>query len=165
MSRDRFQDHPRGVDVTNWMKRVRGAIGIGLTWGAAWLGAGLIFMVIAAPHPENPFFVAWGILGFIAGVTFATILGIVERRRLIDQLSLPRIAGWGALGGLALAGIFAGGVTGQFWLLGPLFALAGAGCAAGTLGLARRGDQRRFLDATADLSEAALSSDPRRKLP
>jgi hypothetical protein len=152
--------------MRRWLKRTRGAIGIGLTWAAAWFGAGMIFMVAVAPHPENPFPVVWGIFGLIAGVTFAGILGIIERRQGIDQLSLPRVAGWGALGGLLLAGtVQIAGLLGGFLLLGPLFALAGAGCAAGTLALARRGDEQQFLHSNADLPEPALPANGRRKLP
>jgi hypothetical protein len=148
------------------MRRARGAIGIGLTWAAAWFAAGIIFMVAAAPHPENPFFVAWGVFGFIAGLVFASILGIIERHRGIDQLSLPRVAGWGAIGGLSLAVIVQlAGLVGQFLLVGPLFALAGAGCAAATLALARKGDERRLLHSSADLSVPALTAHERRKLP
>lgn len=152
--------------MRRWMRRARGAIGIGLTWAAAWFGAGIIFMVAVAPHPENPFFVAWGVFGFIAGLTFASILGIIERKRGIDQLSLPRVAGWGALGGLSLAiTVQLGGPVGQFLLIGPLFALAGAGCAAATLALARKGDERPLLHSRADPHAHVLAADQRRKLP
>ena len=34
------------------------------------------------------------------------VLGLVEGRRRFDQMSLPRFAGWGAVGGLLLSGIF-----------------------------------------------------------
>jgi hypothetical protein len=71
---------------------------------------------------------------------FSGILGIVEGRRRFDQISLPRFAGWGALGGLLPSGIFAlaTGLGGEFLVLGPVLALAGAGSAAGTRALARR---------------------------
>jgi hypothetical protein len=148
------------------MRRIRGAIGIGLTWGAAWFAAGLVFMLVAAPHPENPFFVAWGVLGFVAGLTFAGLLGIIERRRGVDQLSLKRVAGWGAAGGLTLAVIVqVAGLSGDFLLLAPLFALAGAGCAAGTLALARNGDERHLLHPSAGLPKPILTGRERGKLP
>jgi hypothetical protein len=152
--------------MKNWLRRIRGAIGIGLTWGAAWFAAGLVFMVVAAPHPENPFFVAWGVLGFVAGLTFAALLGLIERRRGIDQLSLKRVASWGAVGGLALAVIAQiAGLSGGFLLLAPLFALAGAGCAAGTLVLARKGDEQHRLHSSAGVPNPILTARERRKLP
>jgi hypothetical protein len=152
--------------MKKWLRSIRGAFGIGLTWGAAWFAAGLAFMVVAAPHPENPFFVAWGALGFVAGITFAGLLGIIERRRGIDQLSLKRVAGWGAAGGLSLAIVVQiAGLSGDFLLLAPLFALAGAGCAAGTLALARKGDEQHLLHSGASLSDPVLTARERRKLP
>lgn len=67
-------------------------------------------------------------------------------------MSLPSFAGWGALGGLLLSGVLvvAAGPDGEFLVLGPVFALAGAISAAGTLTLARRAEDRELLDAEAD---------------
>lgn len=48
--------------------------------------------------------------------------------------------------------------------LGPLFAVAGAGCAAGSLALARRAGDRELLDAGADVGEAGLTKDEAREL-
>ncbi len=46
---------------------------------------------------------------------------------------------------------------GQLVFLGPLFAVAGAGSAAGSLALARRAEDRASLDAGADVTEAQLT--------
>lgn len=127
--------------MKQWARRIRGAIGMGLTWAAAWFAAGLILLaVVGFGAADVPFPLFFGLLGFLAGATFSVILGMFGRYRHFDQLSLPRFAGWGALGGLLLAGMFslAAGLEGEFLVLGPLFAFAGAGCAAGTLLLARR---------------------------
>ena len=32
--------------MMKWVRRIRGAIGMGLTWAAAWFGAGLILLVV-----------------------------------------------------------------------------------------------------------------------
>jgi hypothetical protein len=79
-------------------------------------------------------------------------------------MSLPRFAAWGAIGGLLLSGIlaWAAGLGGEFLVLGPVFALSGAGCAAGSLALARRAEGREFLDASAD--EAGIAEDKAREL-
>ena len=102
-------------------------------------GAGMILLfIVGFGAADVPFPLFFGLLGFLAGVTFSLILGIVERRRSFDQMSLPRFAAWGAAGGLALAlplGLSVGG--GALPILVPIFALAGATCAAGTLALAR----------------------------
>jgi hypothetical protein len=142
--------------MKKWLRRIRGAIGMGLTWAIAWFVAGIILLlVVGFGAADVPFPLFFGLLGFLAGVTFSGVLGIVERRRRFDQMSLPRFAGWGAVGGLLLSGTFAwaAGLGGEFLVLGPVFALAGAGCAAGSLALARRAEERELLDAGADVAE------------
>jgi hypothetical protein len=113
---------------------------MGLIWGAAWFTAGMVLLVIVGPDAADvPFPLGFGLLGFLVGTTFSAIVGIAEGRRRFDQMSIPRFAGWGALGGLLFSGVFAlvAGLGGEFLVLGPVFALAGAGSAAGTLALAR----------------------------
>ena len=137
--------------MNRWLRRIRGAIGLGLTWAAAWFGAGMILLlVVGVGAADVPFPLFFGLLGFLAGATFSGVVGMVEGRRKFDQMSLPRFAAWGALGGLLLSGIFvlAAGLGGEFLVLGPVFALAGAGSAAGTLALARRTAKREVPDAT-----------------
>ncbi len=153
--------------MKKWLRRIRAAIGMGLTWAAAWFGAGLILLlVVGVGAADVPFPLFFGLLGFLAGATFSGVLGIVEGRRRFDQMSLPRFAGWGALGGLLLSGILvlATGLGGEFLVLGPVFALAGAGSAAGTLALARRAEERELLDASAGVGEAGLTEDEEREL-
>lgn len=72
-------------------------------------------------------------------------------------MSLPRFAGWGALGGLLISGglVWAAGPTGEFVVLGPVFALSGAISAAGTLALARKAEGS--LDASSRAHEPRLS--------
>jgi len=149
------------------MRRIRGAIGVGLTWAAAWFGAGmLMLLVVGFGAADVPFPLFFGLLGFLAGVTFSGILGIVGRRRRFDQMSLPRFAGWGAFGGLLLAGVvrLAAGPDGELVVLGPVFAVAGAISAAGTLALARRGDRRELRDAGVEAAELGPSRDAAREL-
>ncbi len=148
--------------MRKWRRRIRGAIGMGLTWAAAWFGAGLILLLVALAFgnpPEVPFPLFFGLLGFLAGVTFSGVLGIAEGRLRFDQMSLPRFAGWGAVGGLLLSGVLAlaTGVGAGFLELGPVFALAGAGCAAGSLTLARKAEARESLDGGTDVAEASLT--------
>lgn len=116
---------------------------MGLTWGAAWFGAGMVLLLIVGIGAADvPFPLFFGLLGFLAGALFSVILGIAERRHRFEEMSLPRFAGWGALGGFMLAVVVAvvavGGDPGLEILgLGSLFALAGGGSAAGTLALGR----------------------------
>ena len=154
--------------MKKWLRRLRGAIGLGLTWAAAWFGAGMVLLlVVGVGAADVPFPLFFGLLGFLAGATFSGILGIFARRRRFDEMSLPRFAVWGALGGLLLSGIVfvAAGPGGEILVLGPVFAAAGAISAAGTLALARRAEERALPDDNAEAVEAGLHKDESRKLP
>ena len=112
------------------LRRIRGAIGMGLTWGAAWGAAGTILAVVTRFKADAPFPLIFAVLGFIAGVIFSAILALTESRRGFDQMSLPRFAGWGAVSGLLLSGIFVVGaalrgasVWGEFLVFGPALAV------------------------------------------
>ena len=163
--------------MSKWFRRLRGAIGMGLTWAVAWFGAGMVMMLgflvmTGSTGADVPYPIGFGALGFVAGVTFSGILGLVEGRRRFDQMSLPRFAGWGAAGGLLFALVFVSAVTflddptflGNIVVLGPVFALAGAGCAAGTLAVARRADDRELLEAGDEVADVGLSSGEARDL-
>jgi hypothetical protein len=49
-------------------------------------------------------------------------------------------------------------------VLGPIFATAGAACAAGSLALARMAEDRELLDASADVAEVGLTGDEAQEL-
>ena len=89
--------------MRKWLRRIRGAIGIGLTWALAWFGAGLLLLVVGF-RADVSFPLFFALLGFLAGVTFSGVLGILGGRRRFDQMSLPRFAMWGGGGGLLLSG-------------------------------------------------------------
>ena len=142
--------------MKKWLRRIRGAIGMGLAWATVWFGAGMILLLIVGfGAADVPFPLGFGVLGFLAGVTFSAVLGLVEGRRRFDQMSLPRFAGWGAVGGLLFsvifvfaAAAFAEGATfiQNLVFLGPLFAGIGAGSASGLLVLARKAQNRELLE-------------------
>jgi hypothetical protein len=148
--------------LLRWLKRLRGAIGMGLTWAIGWFIAGMAFALVVGPGTDDvPLPIRFGLVGFLSGITFSGVLGVLERRRGFDQMSLPRFAGWGAVGGLVLFGLFAmtAGPGGEPLVFAPLFALAGAGSATGTLALARKAGGRESLDAEADVNERRLTED------
>lgn len=99
--------------MKGWMKRVRGVIGMGLVWAIGWAIAGLMIGVASKLLPGLPwdsFFSvfdaplpALAVPGFFGGVLFSIVLGVAARRRRFDELSLPRFAAWGAVGGLLLS--------------------------------------------------------------
>ena len=135
--------------MSKWLRRIRGAVGMGLAWAMAWFGAGMVLLLIVGPDAADvPFPLGFGLLGFLAGTTFSGVLGIVGGRRTFDQMSLPRFAGWGALGGLLFAVIFvlaAGLGGGVLLVLGPVFALSSAASAAGSLALARKAEDQELI--------------------
>jgi len=143
------------------MRRIRGAMGMGLTWAAAWFGAGMVLLLIVGPDAADvPFPLGFGFLGFLAGMTFSGVLGVVERRRRFDEMSLPRFALWGGVGGFLFSGLFVGAAglgAGVFLGLGLLFAASGAACAAGSLALARMAESPEPLDAGPDAGDAKLT--------
>lgn len=159
--------------MRTWLRRIRGAIGMGLTWAVAWLGAGLVLLLIVGPDAADvPFPLGFGALGFLAGATFSGVLGMIEGRRRFDQMSLPRFAGWGAVGGLLLSGIFVGVTTllGEltldvFLVLGPVFTAAGAASAAGTLVLARMAEDPESVAGRGDAEDVGPSEGEARELP
>jgi hypothetical protein len=96
-----------------WLRRIRGAIGMGLTWAVGWALAGVLIGVASRLLPGLPwdsFFEvfdaplpALAMPGFLGGVLFSAVLGVAGRRRRFAQLSLPWFAAWGAVGGLLLS--------------------------------------------------------------
>ncbi len=143
------------------LRQFRAALGIGLMWAVIWLPIGLALALYAASFPPQPsdiisrpvsvpwFVTVWTAWGGISGTGFAIILGFTERRRSLSELSLSRIAAWGALGAmtvptlLILVEILSTPLSLHFydWRL-PLVVLAvsatlGGVCGAVTLTLAR----------------------------
>ncbi|HEY0996539.1 MAG TPA: hypothetical protein VGD77_11160 [Gemmatimonadaceae bacterium] len=147
----------------NWLRRIRGAVGMGVAWGIAWAIVGIGIGVSSRLLPFLPwdrFFAVYdaplptlAIPGFVGGAIFSVVLGIVARRRRFDQLSLPRFAAWGAIGGVLLslvpaalvsAGLVTLAVGGAgLWeltaMIGVPLTLLSAASAAGSLAIARKG--------------------------
>ncbi|HET7322287.1 MAG TPA: hypothetical protein VFI96_07330 [Longimicrobiaceae bacterium] len=147
--------------MKEWLRRIRGALGTGLTWAVGWAVAGVLIGVASVLLPWLPwhyFFEvfdaplpALAVPGFFGGVLFSVVLGIAGRRRRFADLSILQMAAWGAVGGVllglvpaamvlvGLATIGSGGLG--LWQLtavicGPL-ALLSAASASGSLALAR----------------------------
>lgn len=150
-----------------WTRRIRGAIGMGITWAAAWSAAGSALRWVFGVNTDAPLPLVFGVFGFIAGVIFAGVLMVTERRRRFDQMSLPRFAGWGAVGGLLVSVLVAKAASlgwGDVLALAPTLAAASAVCATGSLALARRAVRRELSESGGDAAEAALTDREKRKL-
>lgn len=157
--------------MKTWLRRIRGAIGMGLTWALGWALFGLMIGVSSRLLPGLPWdalfevfdapLPALAVPGFFGGVLFSVVLGIAGRRRTFDELSLPRFALWGAAGGLLLSLVPAamvgvglasleGGRFGLWQLttmIGPPLMLLSAVSASVSLMLARRAEDREALGA------------------
>jgi hypothetical protein len=131
--------------MRTWLRRIRGAIGMGLLWAGGWFAAGMGLLLVVGPDAADvPFPLGFGALGFLAGISFSLVLVLAEGRRRFEQMSLLRFAAWGAVGGVLFSAIFAmaAGLGGAFPVLGTVFGLAGGGSAAGTRVLARVAEDR-----------------------
>ena len=157
--------------MKEWGRRIRAAIGMGLTWGAAWFCAGILLARVPGFYSDLPFALLFAPLGFFAGIIFFGILMVTEGRRGFDRMSLSRFAGWGAVSGLLLSGIFVVGAAlrgealwGEFLVFGPVLAMASAVCAAGSLAMARRAERRELAGPSGDPAEVELARDEKREL-
>jgi hypothetical protein len=153
--------------MKRWLRRIRAALGMGLLWALVWAPvAVLIGTQIVDPHDtmDEMWWMVGALPGFLCGVTFSVILGVAARRRRLDELSIARVGGWGAVAGL-LIGILPfllgdrGGrpvlllavvVIGAFTLLSAL-------SAAGSLALAQRAQRRDALAGGASLDDVGLT--------
>lgn len=89
------------------LRKVRGVMGIGLTWGILW--AAIFAALVAVAGSIDPNDIApgeapidvWpigGVVGLVSGVTFGTLLSFAESGKAILSISLIRAAMWGILG-------------------------------------------------------------------
>lgn len=165
--------------MQTWFRRIRGALGMGTTWALGWALTGLAIGVASMALPFLPwhwFFdlvdaplPALAVPGFFGGMFYSLVLGIAARRRRFEDLSLPRVAAWGAVGGLMLALLPAfmvlvglasmGGKGLGLWQLtaiiaGPLMLLSSAS-ATGSLLIARKAEHRA-LPAGEDVADLGL---------
>ena len=150
-----------------WMRRIRGAIGMGITWGVAWSFVGALPRWLFGFNTDAPFPLIFGVLGFFAGVIFSGILMLTEGRRGFDELKLSRFGVWGGVGGFLLSGIFTRAASlgwADAMAIAPTFAIASAICASGSLALARRAKMQELPDTRGDSASGKLPNREKRKL-
>jgi len=153
--------------MKKWLKRLRGALGMGVTWAVAWaiVGGGIMEGIV---DPQGKILDMWpqtlAIPGFVGGVVFSVLLWSVAGRRRFDELSLARFSTWGAAVGLLLGGLAVGAGAGgalPLWMraaviVGPVTLLSVVS-ASGSLLLARRAARRDLLPAAVDDDNNALA--------
>jgi Mg/Co/Ni transporter MgtE len=149
--------------MRKWLRRIRGAIGIGAIWGAVWAAVGFVPRWVFGIDSDLPFSFLFGALGFISGVMFSGVLVLAEGRRRFHQMSLPRFAAWGAVGSLVLSTLLVRTAPSISWgdalAVYTALGVAGAVCASGSLALARRA-VRRDLSHTPAEASLRLPSEP-----
>ena len=162
------------------LRRIRGAIGMGVTWAIGWAIGGVGIGVASLLLPFLPWHLwfdvfdaplpAMAVPGFFGGVIFSIVLGFAARRRRFEELSLPKFAAWGALGGLLLTALpvamvgvglasthlSPGAALRGLAVVGGPFMLFGAASAAVTLLVARRAERNASGERDADERDAAL---------
>jgi hypothetical protein len=89
-------------------KRIGRAAAMGVAWAVVWAPIAVLIGTTII-DPDNSMDEMWPVVGaypgFLCGVIFLALLGLAERGRSIDQVSLSRAAAWGALAGVVV-GIF-----------------------------------------------------------
>jgi hypothetical protein len=153
--------------MRTWLRRIRGAIGIGVTWAAVWFAAGSVPRWVFGVNTDAPLPLVFGLFGLLAGVVFSAVLALTEGRRRFDQMSLPRFAVSGAMGGLLLSALVAKAGSlgwGDVLALAPTLAVASAVSAAGSLAMARRAVRRELPDSRGNTAEVELTDEKRKPL-
>ena len=159
--------------MSKWLKRIRGALGIGLTWAVAWgfVGA-LLGLSLVGPSAIGAVSLSFALYGFICGGGFSVLLGLTEGRRTFEEMSLKRFAVCGALAPLLMQVMLVTALA--FWgdpgqllnrlISATILALLGAGSAAGSLALARRADHGELLEAGSDVADIGLTQEEKHAL-
>ena len=153
--------------MRTWLRRIRGAIGMGVLWAAVWFAAGSVPRWVFGVNTDAPLPLVFGLFGLIAGVVFSAVLALTEGRRSFDEMSLPRFAGWGAMSGLLLSALVAKAGSlgwGDVLALAPTLAVASAVSASGSLAMARRAVRQELPDSRGNTAEVELTDYEKRKL-
>ena len=142
--------------MNTWLRRIRGAVLMGLTWAAVWVPIAVLMSMVVDPDAsmDEPWILVGAYPGFLSAVVFSMVIWFAERRCRFDELSLVRVAALGAVAGLLVGMVpFVAGSNSTnlpTWLL--TFAIAGpitllsAVSAGGSLVLARRAKKLNLLD-------------------
>ena len=156
-----------------WLRRTRAALTIGLTWALGWAPVGVLVGLAVAPHGrlDEPWPLIFASPGFAGGVLFSILLARRAHHRRVADLSVPRVARWGGLAGLAVGSLpfLIGSPTGRIPLALLYAVVAGAtttlcaASAAATVAVAQRGRSTDLPGASHEsdrVDAAALLADP-----
>jgi hypothetical protein len=161
-----------------WLRRLKGAIGMGVIWAASGFAAGGVIELIHNiwPNPIGAAVDIWPMMlaipGFLGGLGFSVVLAIAGRHRRFDELSLGRFAVLGAAGGIVAslvpAVLVTAGSEAPIWSvvleLASPFAIGGAAAAAGTLVVARLSEDQDLLTSGEEIASVGLTAEEAREL-
>ena len=154
--------------MKGWWRRIRASLGMGAIWAGGGGFIGGLIELIANIFPGLPlgFVDMWiqslALPAFFGGVIFSGVLRIAAGRRRLDELSLPLVTAWGAVGGVLLGGLVTAiGVSPLIIVPATLLSAFGASL---TLVLARMAERQDLLDAGADADHVGLSRREEREL-
>lgn len=166
---------PCEVALNKWLRRVRGAVGMGLTWAIVWAPVAVLIGLIV--DPTDSMDEMWPMIGalpgFLGGVVFSAVLGFAANRRKLSDLSIRKVALWGA-GARLFVGVVpfllgTAAASTRPWLLPTVvissITLLCAASAAGSLWLARRGENHTSRDIGSGRADTDLSGGGARELP
>lgn len=181
------------MNVDNLSRRLRGAVGNALVWGAGWAACAVVVFAGLKVTGILPASVIWpdailiaarlGFAGGVTGAAFSLIIGMLYRGRRLSQINALRFGAGGAI----VAGLFVptflqtmnllsgGGMVAMKYVMDDmLLAAAFGGVAAGlSLKLAQRAElllpggsqDRPGLSAGGEFSPPVGAWDGRRKAP
>ena len=134
--------------MKGFLRRLRGIIGTALTWAVGFVAFFGLTRILAGDWSvlSASGVTSLAIVGFLMGSVFSGILILIEGRRSLLDLSLKRVALWGAVGSLMVLGVFtllSGTIAWDIWV-GAI--LATAGLSSGSVALAQR-SERTLLEA------------------
>jgi hypothetical protein len=144
--------------VGQWLRRVRGAVLLGLTWAVVWAPIAVVIgtQIVDPDNSMDEMWVAIGAYpGFLCGVVFCALLGLVQARCRLEDVTLARAATLGALSGIAVGALpfLIGTYNPEFALTRPVivgsFTLLGALSAVGSALVARIVSRRKLSDPSA----------------
>ena len=147
-----------------WFRRLRAALGTAVTWAVGWAVVGMALSILGGVAPLSGIILG-AMSGFWSGGAFAVVLGVMERKRTLADLRIPRIIFWGAVAGMVppATSLLAVGLGGEYvpvpaiLLIVGTTGVLGAGCSAGSLLLVRRAKRQELETGAMDELEAGSS--------